>query len=78
MPNTPAEFLSEFWRREIAELHIYVCDHGEYFTLYLMNTAEFKGMVEALMSWDNIIHNFRMYKCDNKVETWLLAHYAER
>lgn len=78
MPNTPAEFLSEFWRREIAELHIYACDHGEYFTLYLMDTAEFKGMVEALMGWDNSAHNFRMYKCDNKVETWLLAHYAEK
>ena len=57
MPKTPTEFLSEFWRREIAELHIYVCDHGEYFNLYMMNTAEFRSMIENLATWDEAIHN---------------------
>ena len=77
MPQTPTEFLAEFWRRDIAELHIYVCDHGEYLNLYLMDTAEFKGFVEHFAKWEEARHNFRIYTCDNKVEAWLLENYAE-
>lgn len=77
MPKTRDAFLAEFWKRDVAELHIYVCDHGEYFTLYMMNTAEFKGFIEHFAKWEEDTHKFRMYTCDSKVETWLMNNYAE-
>lgn len=77
MPKTPDAFLAEFWKRDIAELHIYVCDHGEYFNLYLMNTPEFKAFIARFGKWEEDPHTFRISTCDNKIETWLLANYAE-
>jgi hypothetical protein len=77
MPTTPKAFLAEFWARDIAELHIYVCDHGEYMTLYMMNTPEFQRFIGHFAKWDESRKNFRLYTCDSKVEAWLMANYAE-
>lgn len=77
MPKNPIEFMEQFWREDVAELYIYSCDHGEYMNLYMMSEAEFKPFVEHFFTWDEAIHNFRMYKCDNKAEAWLLSHYTE-
>lgn len=77
MPKTPVEFMADFWRRDVAELYIYVCDHGNYMNLYFMNEPEFRGFVEHFFTWDEHIHNFRMYTCDNKAENWLMNNYAE-
>ena len=77
MPKTKEAFLAEFWKRDIAELHIYVCDHGEYFTLYMMNTPEFKGFIEHFAKWEEDTCKFRMYTCDTKVEAWLMKNYAK-
>ncbi len=75
MPKTPDAFIAEFWKRDIAELHIYVCDHGEYFNLYLMNTAEFKRFITHFAKWDEACKNFRIYTCDNKTERWLMMNF---
>ena len=77
MPRNPAEFIAEFWKRDIAELHIYVCDHGETMTLYMMNTPEFQRFIGHFAKWEEDTHNFRMYTCDSKVERWLTDNYAE-
>ena len=77
MPTNPDEFKEKFWREDVAELYIYVCDHGDTMNLYFMNETEFRGFVEKFFKWDKYLHNFRMNVCDNTAETWLITNYTE-
>lgn len=76
-PSDPAEFLEKFWREDVAEQYIWVCDHGDTMNLYFMNEIEFRGFVEKFFRWDKHITNFRMNICDNTSESWLIANYTE-
>lgn len=71
MPKNPADFMADFWKREHAELYIYVVDHGDYFNLYMMNRWEFRSFVETFAKWDAYCVKFRINVCDTKTERWL-------
>lgn len=77
MPENPKDFLKDFWKRETAKMFIYVCDHGDYMNLYLLNRSEFRMFVNRFFKWEvtSSRHNFRMYTCDNKVERWLHENF---
>ena len=75
MPRNPVDFMREFWAREIAERYIYVCDHGDYMTLYTMNPREFREFVSEFARWDAYCVKFRINTCDSKVERWLMESF---
>lgn len=76
MPTEPAPFLEAYNTKSIAELYIYVCDHGEDVSLYMMNHDEFNQFIKQFGRWDRWRNNFRITACNKTVEKWMFANLA--